>query len=149
MVLRGNNLEIKSGLVFWSNLLVFWSNLYSNPLQMTKCYPRSKERIYLLNTTYKSWNQCFVIFWEALQFEAAMPQLRTFHMGYTPTNTCPTKNPNCRFLGYVAFEFHEIFTSIGNILHITINIKNMLKNMLPLNYGGGKCQVWFVERFPL
>ena len=39
MVLRGNILEIKLGLVF---LL----NLHLNYLHMTKCYPRSKEGRY-------------------------------------------------------------------------------------------------------
>ena len=39
MVLRGNNLKIKLGLGF---LL----NLHSNHLEMTKCYPHSKEGQY-------------------------------------------------------------------------------------------------------
>jgi hypothetical protein len=39
VVLRGDDLEIKLG-------LVFLSNLHSNHLQMTKCYPRSKAEQY-------------------------------------------------------------------------------------------------------
>ena len=39
VALKGNYLGSQLG-------LVFWSNLHSNHLQMTKCYPHSKERQY-------------------------------------------------------------------------------------------------------
>jgi hypothetical protein len=52
VVLRGNKLEIKLG-------LVFLSNLYLNRLQMTRCYPHSMELTLpstLLNSqTYSLW----------------------------------------------------------------------------------------------
>ena len=38
-----------------------------------------------------------------------MPKLPTFPHGFTPTNTCLTKNFNGRCLGYVAFECHAHF----------------------------------------
>jgi hypothetical protein len=90
VVLRGNNLEIKLRLVFFLKL-----NLHSNQLQMTKCYPHAKEgghytycnQLTILETIV------LVIFWVALQFEVGVPQLRTSHMDFTPTNICPTKNP--------------------------------------------------------
>ena len=78
---------------------------------MTKCYSHSKE-----GGQYTYCNQLtnletivLVIFWVALQFEVAVPQLRTSHMDFTPTNTCPTKNPNKRCSEYVAFECHAKF----------------------------------------
>ena len=77
-------------------------------LQMTKCYPHSKERQYTYsNQPLKLF--FFVIFWEALQFEVAVPQLHNFHMGFTPINTCPTKNSSNKCLGYVALECHANF----------------------------------------
>ena len=43
VVLRANILEIK---LRFSLLLLLLSNLHSNHLQMTKCYPHSKEGQY-------------------------------------------------------------------------------------------------------
>ena len=66
--------------------------------------------MYVLKLTLKSWKHYFVIFWEALQFEAVLSQARTFHMDLnTPINTCPTKKSNDKCLGYVVFESHANF----------------------------------------
>ena len=40
--------------------------------------------MYLLKSAHHSWIHYFVIFWEALQFEPLVPQLRTFHMDVHP-----------------------------------------------------------------
>ena len=40
------------------------------------------------------------------QFEAVVPQLHHLPHGFTPTNTRPTKQSNCRCLRYAAFECH-------------------------------------------
>ena len=78
VVLRGSSLELKLG---W----FFWLSLHSNHLQMTRYYPHSKEgkRTYS-KSAHKSWNHYFVNFSEALQFEAVVPRLHTFHMDLHP-----------------------------------------------------------------
>jgi hypothetical protein len=44
----------------------------------------------------------FSNFWEALQFEAAVPKLHTFHMDLHPPTHVQLKIPNFRCLGYAA-----------------------------------------------
>ena len=41
----------------------------------------------------QSWHRYFVIFWEALQLGAVMPQLRTFHMDLHPPTHVQLKYP--------------------------------------------------------
>ena len=48
---------------------------------------------YLLKLAHNSWNHYFVIFWEALQFEATVPQLRTYHMDLHPPAHVQLKIP--------------------------------------------------------
>ena len=55
-----------------------------DPSQWQNVTSFKRGAIYLLISTYKPKNLYFVIFWEALQFQAAMPQLRTFHMDLHP-----------------------------------------------------------------
>jgi hypothetical protein len=87
-------------------------------------------------------------FGEALQFEATVPQLRTFHTDLHPSNTSPTKNSNNRFLGYVTFECHA---------NVHINREpfahkeklSVYSDMLPLTHGGDKCRVLVRGPVPL
>ena len=77
MVLRGNGLEMKLG-------LVFWLNLNSNHLRMTKRYPHSKEGQYIYSNQLKNIEAIIVwFFWEALQFEAMVPQTVHLRHGFT------------------------------------------------------------------
>ena len=72
-----------------------------------------RGEIYLLNAMHKSWNHFFVILFGKLC--NLMQLCHNLHLphGFTPTNTCPTKNFNNRCLGYDAFEclanLHIIF----------------------------------------
>ena len=61
MTLKGNNLKIKLG-------LVFLSNLHSNQLQMPNItLIQKKDAIHLLKSIHKSWKLFFfLILWEAL-----------------------------------------------------------------------------------
>ena len=78
MVLRGGNLEIKLG-------LVFWSSLHSNNLRIKRMLlPFKRGVVYSLKIAHNSWSHYFVIFLGALQFEATVPKLRTFHMDLHP-----------------------------------------------------------------
>ena len=61
--------------------------------------------------------------------------------GFTPPNTCPTKNSNDKCLGYDAFVIY-IFTLIGNHLYIGVN-KNHVYDMMFLKCGVEKCQDLF------
>ena len=87
VVSEGNILGISLGLVFWGG-----SNLHSNHLQMIKWYPCSKRGKYAylkhltnLETIY------FVIFWEACGIRGSSATSVHLPSGFTPTNTCPTK----------------------------------------------------------
>ena len=63
--------------------LVFGLNLHSYHLQMAKLYPHSKEGQYTY--TNQLTNIETIILWffgEALQFEATMAQLHTFHIDF-------------------------------------------------------------------
>jgi hypothetical protein len=84
VVLRGNNLDNRLG-------LVFESNLHSNHLQMTKCYLHSKEgqQTFSIQLT----NIKTIIFWEALECEAALSQLHTFHIDLHPPTHVRLKFP--------------------------------------------------------
>jgi hypothetical protein len=75
MVLRGNNLEIKLG-------LVFWLKLHSMYLWMKKYYTRPKRGNIPTQINSQILKPLFCDFWvgEALQCEAAVPQLSTVHM---------------------------------------------------------------------
>jgi hypothetical protein len=70
-----------------------------------------------------------------------MPILRTFHMDLHLPTQCSTKNSNNKCLENVAFERLACFQIIGNHLHIGINKKKHLQDMMPLNRGGDKYQV--------
>ena len=132
VVLRGNNLEIELGLVFWSYNC-------SNRFQMTKYYAFSKRAaLYILKPYYKSWNHYFVIFWRSFAKCGSGATSARLPHGFTPTSTCPSKNINGRCLGYVACECRanfqiewESFARIGQ----------QKKSLEPLNCGGNKCQV--------
>ena len=87
MVLRGNNLEMKLG-------LVFLSNPHSSQLQMTKCYPCSKEGQY----TYS--NQLTKLETIILWFFGKLCNLRqwwhncaTFHIDLHPPTHVQLKVP--------------------------------------------------------
>ena len=99
VVLRGSNLDLKVG-------LVFWSNLHSNHLQMTKCYPHSKEGRYPYSKqlTYLEIN--FLWFWGSFAIWGSNAIIVYLPHGFAPTNTCPTKHAKGRCSGYVAFEYH-------------------------------------------
>ena len=62
---------------------------------MTKCCSHSKEGqyIYVFNSTHKSLNHYFVNLGEALQFEAVVPQWRTFHIDSYPPTHVQLKTP--------------------------------------------------------
>ena len=77
VVLRGNNLEIKLG-------LVFGSNLHSHHLQMTNVTLVQRRGNIPTQINSKILKPLFNDFWEALQIEGMVPQLRTFHMDLHP-----------------------------------------------------------------
>ena len=72
-VMKGNNLEIKLGLVF------FLSNLQSNRFQMTKYYPYSKEGQYTYSNQLT--NLETIILW----FLGKLCNLRQWCYNYTPS----------------------------------------------------------------
>ena len=76
--------------------------------------------IYLLKPTHKSWN-----YYVLGSFAIWGNNATTMHLphGFTPTNTCPTKNSNGRCLGYAMFECHANFQINWESLHIGINKK--------------------------
>ena len=65
-----------------------------------------------------------MIFWEALQFEATLPQLHTFHMDLHPPTHVQLKTP---MVDVLRLSVVQISISIGNHLHIGINQKNKNK----------------------
>ena len=137
VVSRSNNLEFKLG-------LVCWLKLHLNHLQTTKCYPRSKEGQY----TQISWNHYFVIFWEALQFEVAVPQLCTFLIDLHPP-TCRTTKSNGRCLGYGAFDYHANFQiDWESFAHRDQQKKHMFRICCPLERGCDNVKLVFVDWFP-
>ena len=92
VVLRGNNLEIKEGLGFFFKYIIIKPPVKSSPNdKILSLFKRGA--IYILNSTHKSLNHYFVIIWEALQFEAAVPQLRTFHIDLHPPTHVQLKIP--------------------------------------------------------
>ena len=135
MVLRGNNLEIKFGLVFF----------IKTPLKQSsndKMLPSFKAgAIYLLTSTYKSLKPLFGGFFGKLCNLRQQCHNYTPSTWITPTNTCPTKNSNRRCLGDVAFECHANFRWVGNHFHIGINKKTYLGNVAL------KPQRWQMSRF--
>ena len=83
-VLRGNNLEIKSGLFFYrTSTQIKWQNV-------TLIQKMSNLPIQINSQILKS---SFSNFWEALQFEAAVPQLHIFHMDLQPPTHVQIKIP--------------------------------------------------------
>ena len=50
-----------------------------------------------------------MIFWKALQFKIAMPQLLTFHMDLHPPTHVQLKTSKDICLGHVAFKCHAKF----------------------------------------
>ena len=89
-VLRGNNLDIKLRLVFQWNLR--W-----NHLLMTRCYPLSKRSNIPIQMSSQFLKPLFYDFWGI--FTIWGWGVTTMHLphGFTPTNTCPTKNFNSSF----------------------------------------------------
>ena len=67
-------------------------------------------------------------YWEALQFEVAMSQLRTFNMDLHPQTHLQLKIP---VLDISCLSVMQIFISIGNHLHRGINKKNTFKTCCP------------------
>ena len=89
MVLRSNNLEIK---LIWFSFYFIKPLLQSSPNEkMLSLFKRGA--IYLLKSAHKFWKHCFVIFWEALQFEEAVPRLHIFHMELHPSTHVQLKIP--------------------------------------------------------
>jgi hypothetical protein len=102
VVLRGSNLENKLELIFFYQTS---TQSYVND----KMLPSTKRgAIYVFNSTHKSQNHCFFLnlFEEALQFDATVPTTTHIPYGFTPTNTCPTKNSNGTCLRFDALECH-------------------------------------------
>ena len=118
VVLRGNIIEIKSR-------LVFCSNLHSNHLQMKKMLPLFKRGvIYLLKSAHTSSIRFFYGFLGKLcKFEVAVPQLRTFHMDLHPPTHVQLRLPTVDVNDMLRLSVMQIFRSIGNHLHIGINHK--------------------------
>ena len=100
---RGKNLEMRLQ-------LVFCLNLHSNHLQMKECYPHSKEGPFIYSnqlTNLETINLWF--FWGSFAIWGSGATTTHLPHGFTPTNTCPTRNSNGWCLGYVAFDCHENF----------------------------------------
>ena len=103
VALRGNNLGIKLG-------LVFQSNRHSNHLQMKQDVTlvqkrgniRTQINSQILKSLFREVLGSFAI-WGNGATAVHLP--REFRL----TNTCPTKNSNGIWLGYVVFECHAIF----------------------------------------
>ena len=117
MVLRGNGLGIKLGLLFF----FIEPPLKSSPND--KLFPSFKSgEIYLLETTHGTSNCHFVIFWEAFAIWAGGATTAHLAYGLIPANTCPTQNSNGRCLGYVVFECHAKFqVNWESFAHTRIN----------------------------
>ena len=60
---------------------------------MTKAPSSKWGPIYLLKSTKKYWKYYFVIFWEALQYEAMVQHMHTFHMDLHPSTYAQLKIP--------------------------------------------------------
>ena len=65
--------------------------------------------IYLLQSTHKFWNHYFVIFLRSFGTRGIDDTITHLPHGFTPTNTCPTKNSKGRCLGFATFECCAIF----------------------------------------
>lgn len=78
-----------------------------------KSFPNDKTlssfRIHLLKSPHESWNHYFVLFWETLQFEIAVPRVCTFHMDLHPPTHVQLEIYSGTCLGYVVFECHATF----------------------------------------
>ena len=108
-------------------IFLFLSNLHSNHLQMKNVTLIQKSGNTPLKSPHNPETIIFVIFWEALQFEAHDATAAHLPHGFMPTKTCPTKIFNGGCLGYVAFLVScKLFISIGNHLHIVVNRKTCL-----------------------
>ena len=60
-------------------------------------------------------NYYFVIICEALEIEATMPQLCTFHMDLHPPTHVQLKESNDGCLGYAMFDYLQVFNQLGVI----------------------------------
>ena len=97
-------------------------DINSNHLQNLKNYNHLVNRqIHLLISIHKFWNHCFVIYGEALQFEAAVPQLHTFHMDLHPS----IKKSSGYCLDLLHLNVMQIFKLIGKHLHIGTNKRHI------------------------
>ena len=95
------------------------TNLHPNHFQMTNCYPQSKEG----NVPTQISSHLETIFfdvWKPMQFEAAMPQLRTFHMDLHPPTRMQQNIARVNVWDMLCLSVMQIFISIGNHLHIWI-----------------------------
>ena len=122
VVLRGTDLEIKLG-------LVFQSNLYSNHLQMTKCYPPSKGNIptqvssQILKPLFCDFLGSFATWGNNIMI-AHLPHEFTLSPTHVELKIPTTDVPDTMRLSVMQF-----FRSIANYWHIGIN-KNMFKKRL-------------------
>jgi hypothetical protein len=82
--------------------------------------------IYVLKSSHKFGNHYFVIFWEALQFEIAVPQLHTFHMDLQPPTHVQLITPMMDIMNMLCLSVMQISKSLGNHLHIGINQRTCL-----------------------
>ena len=87
----------------------FLSNLHSNYLQMTRCYPHSKEGQYTYSNQLTNLETIFYGFLGSFAIWGSGATIVHLPHGLRPTNTCPTKNSNCRCLECVMFECHANF----------------------------------------
>ena len=98
--------------------------------------------IYLLESIHGSWNRYFYFyFWEALGFEATLPQLCTFPHGFTRTNTCPIETSNGICLGCDVCECHAKFQIDGE------SFAHMDQQKTCLGYVAPKPQWWQMSSF--
>ena len=103
MTLKGNNLKIKLG-------LVFLSNLHSNQLQMPNItLIQKRDAIHLLKSIHKSWKLFFFSFSGKLcnlRQQCHNCALSTWIYTHQQMSN---QNSNGGCLGYVAFECHANF----------------------------------------
>ena len=74
---------------------------------MTKYYPCSKEGQYTNSNQLTILTPLFCDLLGSFATWGSDATIAHLPHGFTPTNTCPTKIPNSKCLGYVVFECHE------------------------------------------
>jgi hypothetical protein len=141
VVLRGYSLELKLGLVF---LL----NLHSNHLLMKNPTLVQKRGNIPTQISSQILKPLLYDFLGSFAFRGNSTTTTHLPHGFTPTSTCLTKTSNGKCLGYVAFECHGIFKSIGSHLHIGINKKTCLGYDAP-KPRSDKCQASIHGLVPL